>query len=433
VFALRRFVALTAVAAVVSYVGIYSRAAAPYPIRSDGFSYYIYLPSWFLFHDSTLESAAVDCCGGAFPDFTGIQRWRETGRWVNPHGIGVAVLMSPFFGAAHALTRWSNLPADGFTLYYQHGAGLAGLVYMLVGLVALRRMLVREFSPAVALAALVTITWGTNLFHYGTFDTAFSHAYAFCLICWLVLLLGRWWSAPGYRVAGAIGALSALLLLTRPTNVIFLLLIPMYGVERWADVRTRIGALWTRRGELMIMAAVAAAGVLPQVLMQRRATGQWLVSPYRQVGVRFDFGSPQVFDVLFSTQKGLFFWSPLLLLSIAGLVFTFRRIELARRLRSATIAILALQTYLVASWGEWQFGGSYGHRAFIDGFGLNAVYLAAFFDWTARRERVRRFVAVVTALGILLSVLQMVQYWMGLVPIADTTWEQYRALFLRFR
>ena len=39
--------------------------------------------------------------------------------------------------------------------------------------------------------------------------------------------------------------------------------------------------------------------------------------------------------------------------------------------------------------------------------------------------------AVFTSLAVLLSVFQMIQYWRGIVPIANTTWEQYRALFLR--
>jgi len=27
----------------------------------------------------------------------------------------------------------------------------------------------------------------------------------------------------------------------------------------------------------------------------------------------------------------------------------------------------------------------------------------------------------------------MIQYWIGVLPIANTTWEQYRELFLRFQ
>jgi hypothetical protein len=42
-------------------------------------------------------------------------------------------------------------------------------------------------------------------------------------------------------------------------------------------------------------------------------------------------------------------------------------------------------------------------------------------------------VAIFTSAAVLLSIAQMIQYWLGIVPIIDTSWSQYRALFLRFR
>ena len=42
-------------------------------------------------------------------------------------------------------------------------------------------------------------------------------------------------------------------------------------------------------------------------------------------------------------------------------------------------------------------------------------------------------VAAVTTIFVALSIAQMVQYWLRVLPIADTTWTQYRDLFLRFR
>ena len=42
------------------------------------------------------------------------------------------------------------------------------------------------------------------------------------------------------------------------------------------------------------------------------------------------------------------------------------------------------------------------------------------------------FVGVATTL-VALSVAQMVQYWTGKIPIANTTWQEYRDAFLRFR
>ena len=54
------------------YVFVYATGRASQPIRSDGFSYYVYLPSWFIYHDTTLTSVARDCCGGDYPAFTAI-------------------------------------------------------------------------------------------------------------------------------------------------------------------------------------------------------------------------------------------------------------------------------------------------------------------------------------------------------------------------
>ena len=38
---------------------IYAARHAPDPIRSDGYSYYVYLPSWFLDGDTTLDGAGA--------------------------------------------------------------------------------------------------------------------------------------------------------------------------------------------------------------------------------------------------------------------------------------------------------------------------------------------------------------------------------------
>jgi hypothetical protein len=102
-------------------------------------------------------------------------------------------------------------------------------------------------------------------------------------------------------------------------------------------------------------------------------------------------------------------------------------------LRGAALLAFALDTYLIASWSDWQFGGSFGHRGFTDGLALAAVFLAVFFDWVARRGRAVWPVAASMTALVALSCAQMVQYWIGVLPIANTTWPQYRDLFLRFR
>jgi hypothetical protein len=428
--AVAHFVAATALVAIVGYAGLYGRIGGPVPIQSDGYSYYVYLPSWFIYHDVSLDAVAQAWYGGTYPGFTGINRWPSTERWLNLHPIGTAILTSPFFIAGHLLTRWSNLPPDGFSIYYQHAAGLAGLAYFLAGLALLRRMLRRHFTDGVVLATLVCLTWGTNLFHYGVAEGTFSHAFAFFLVCAWMLAVERWWGEPTTVRSLTLGLVAALIVLTRHPNAIFLLVLPLYGVTKWSDLRARASLIWQRRRRVIVAATAGFAAVLPQLLLYKWITGSWFVSSYSEVGGRFTFASPQVLNVLFSTQKGLFFWSPVLLLAVVGM-FVAR--GWARTMLLSTAIVFAIHIYIVASWFDWQFGGSYGHRAFVDGFGLTAPFFAACFAWAAARPRRLWGVAIFASATVFLSVAQMIQYWMHIIPFSDTTWVQYRALFMRFR
>ncbi len=254
-------------------------------------------------------------------------------------------------------------------------------------------MLARHFTPGVVLATLITIVWGTNFFHYGVFDGAFSHAFSFFLLCAFADLSERWWDAPHAGRTLALGAIAGLILLARHTNAIFLLVLPLYGLtstgqndgaslaggagrgapptagpspviasvgprmggavrrqdpgrEAWSALRHRTTALWQRRAAVLLMAGVAAAVFAPQLGVYRYATGRWLASPSAALGVGFDFSSPHLLGVLIGTRKGLLFWSPALLLAIGGFFVVH---PFARRFLAATLVAFALDTYLIAS------------------------------------------------------------------------------------
>lgn len=44
----RRALVVSAILCLAGYAWVYANGLAQAPIRSDGFSYYVYLPSWFL-------------------------------------------------------------------------------------------------------------------------------------------------------------------------------------------------------------------------------------------------------------------------------------------------------------------------------------------------------------------------------------------------
>jgi hypothetical protein len=413
----RRLLSVAAATGLAGYLYAFAGGLAGAPIRSDAYSYFVYLPSWLIFHDASLQAVADDCCGGEFPAFTAITRWRTTGRWVNPHPIGVAVLVAPFFVMAHALTRWTNLSPDGFTSYYQHAAGLAGLCYVLWGLWLLRQLLRRHFSEGVTAAASLAMLFGTSLFHYATFDSMWSHAFSFALCAALFERCDHWRDTSGYRAAALIGVLSGLIVLVRHTNAI----IPA------ALVSTLMLREPSFRRAVLVSITAGALTLIPQLWIYHQATGQWIVGAYAGMP-GFAWTRPKVLEVLFGTAKGVFFWSPLLLVALAGLAVLPPSLA---RWRVAIVAIFVLDTYITASWWDWQLGASYGHRGYVDLYPLLAPGLASLFAATAARRPARQITVVVIVLLCTLSTFQMLQYWHRVLPMSDITWPQYKALFLK--
>ena len=80
------------------------------PIRNviqwDAVSYYAYLPAFFIYHDSQLKAQPIDSTQTIY-----FNNWLQP--TLNGNGViktsgGVAYLMLPFFGLAHAYARLSS-------------------------------------------------------------------------------------------------------------------------------------------------------------------------------------------------------------------------------------------------------------------------------------------------------------------------------------
>jgi hypothetical protein len=283
----------------------------------------------------------------------------------------------------------------------------------------------------VAVLTILLITFGTNLFHYMTMDATFSHAFAFFLVAALVDATDRWWRTPSRAHTVRLGAVVGFLLLTRHSHALLLAVPALWGLGAGRSLTAQIQTLWDRRSNVLLAGLVASLIMLPQLAIYHAVTGHWIISSYVLIPGAETLHVPRVWDVWFSTQKGLFFWSPLLLASIAGL---WLRHPLVRGVRWSVVTAFLLISVLIGGWHDWQFGGSYGHRGFTDVLPLLAIPIAAVIAWASRAPvAVRATVSVIAVLVVSLSVLQMGQYWTGLLPYSDTTWQQYREVFLRWR
>ncbi len=421
----KTFIPFVALSMVIGTCAVYVNGYNGPPIRSDGVGYYAYLPAVFIYKDLTMEKLARKVFQGSIPTWTGIARYPGTGRYLDKYTIGEAVMILPFFLVADLLAKPSGYPRDGFSWPYQAVGATAGMVYVIIGLCLLRTVLRCSFSPGVALAVLATIVYGTNLFHYATYDSLFSHAFSFFLFAALVYLTPRWYGDPSVRRTLALGLTCGLVLLVRLANAPVLVWVPLWGLFGRADVRRRIRFIADHKLAIATVLASSVLALLPQLFVWKYITGRWIVFPYQGEG--FNFGSPEILNVLFSVRKGLFFWSPIVAFSVIGLF------ELARYLPGAVVPLLAflpLNLYIIATWEQWHFGGSFGHRAFVESLALLALPTGAFY--ASLKTRTARVLVAGTALCLIaVSMIQMLQYWKNIIDMDGTTWEYYKSIFLR--
>ncbi|RYZ42957.1 MAG: hypothetical protein EOO72_07080 [Myxococcaceae bacterium] len=392
-------------------------------IRSDGYGYHLYLSALFVQHDLSFRTEMAEW-GATLNSSLGLTLDERTGRYLNRFPPGQALLMTPAFLIAHVSAPLVGAQQDGYSRPYHVAAALNGLLALLIGLALLRRALEEAgYAPPVVLATLVAVTFGTNLFHYGSIEASMSHAYSFALFAALLLLVPRFYREPTVRRALLLGFVLGFIALVRNTNALMALFVLLYGVFDPPTQRTRFAFIRDNVGKvaLALLAFFAVMSIL--FAYWRYATGRWLVFSYRGYGFRFD--QPQVLAVLFSVRKGLFFWAPLWLFAVAGFV---RDRERLKPYLLPLLLFFILQTYLVATWWHWPYGSSFGHRAYTEASALFAFGLAGFLT-RLRTPASRSFVAGVLVLLVLHQGFLMLRYCQERLPGDRTTWEQYRGLF----
>ncbi len=395
-FASRHFIFAATVLAILIYALNYLGHGYGPPIRSDGVGYYAYLPSYLIYGDPSFQELARAQYDGRIPEWTGITLCPATGRYLDQYGLGVAVMMTPFFLMAHGLTWLFRYPAsapaeivfsfpmDGYSFFYQHAAGLAGLFYLIAGLFVLKIVLERYFSKGVALGTLASLLLGTNLLFYGTVWSVMSHTYSFFLFACFLHLIPRWYERPDSKhLSVLLGLTVGLIALVRVPNLVVLMVFLLLGVHSLHDIKGCIRLFLSHAGSISLAAAIALLMFLPQLLVWRYGAGRWLLNGYASLGGHFDFSSPAILSVLFSLKRGLFFWSPILLLCIPGFLKLAR--SRAGDILVGAVVYLLLNLYLVSSWWCWWFGMGFGHRAFVESLAVFAFPLAAWYGGVSTR------------------------------------------------
>lgn len=384
---------------------------------SDEIQFFAWLPSWMFDHDVDFENEYRhfhDAGPGRYPGFvaTFLEDTNEAGRRPNFAPIGSALLWMPFYGVGHLAAGLSGAPTDGLSQPYIAAVTYGSAIYGMLALVLSASIASQLFGRwGTGPAFLVWV--GTPLVFYMYIAPAFAHAtsaFAVALFLWVWLRVRDRWTMPGV-VALALSA--ALLPMVREQDAFFvagpaldfLRSVWLQTRNLSTDLRRRLLSRYLVTGVVGIVVALVAYA--PQLAAYQALNGH--PGPTDKVARKMTWTSPHFAEVLFSPQHGFFFWTPLALVALVGLVSLVVR---QRPTREASvpgaglhpdirwIALLLLLMAFLQAWvsgsvESWTVAGAFGQRRFVALTPVLAVGIAAL--WPAIRQRALRWAAATLA------------------------------------
>lgn len=333
-------------------------------MRTDSEGYYQYLPHFFI-----LDWAQMDK-----------MHWTvkyENGKNLNVYTCGVAIMQSPFFLAAHAISYFFELERTGYTSVYFLSLFYASLFYVLLGLLFLYKFLRRFFNHKAAFSSIILIFFATNLFYYTIIAPGMSHAYSFSLVAFFIFAVPVFYENPTFKNILLVAFPLALATLIRPTNLLVVFFLFLYDTYDVGALRTRIRFWLTRWYFLFILLVVGVVVVSPQMLYWHFITGKYIFYSYQDGGTFPYWLSPKIFTVLFGPRNGWYLYTPLMIFATIGLIYLAKK----KQLSSWAIAlILVAIIYINSSWWRPTFSGAAGYRALIEYLPFMAIPLSYFSD-----------------------------------------------------
>lgn len=166
-------------------------------LNSDATGYYAYLPAIFIYKDLNFNYLENIISSKQYSNNLNFDfRENHEGSQINKFYCGVALLQLPFFSVSHGISAAVHTNTDGYSFFYMIFVQIATIFYLLSGLYFLRKLLktylISENNISIT---LITILFGTNLFHYTVSEPGMSHVYSFSLIS-IFLFLQRQFFSP---------------------------------------------------------------------------------------------------------------------------------------------------------------------------------------------------------------------------------------------
>jgi len=400
-------------------------------VRGDGVGYYAYLRSALIDHDLRFEKdylaanesfviARVDAQGRLSP-----RLYTKTGYVENHFSVGPAILWAPVLLVVHGIVLLADhfgahVAADGYSHPYLLAMALTTACYGFLSLFLAFRVARKYFDQPWTFLATVGIWMASSLPIYMYFNPSWSHALSSFTVA---LFLWYWERTKLQRTTeqwAALGLMAGLMGNVYYPNVILLIfpaleLVPLLRAKQ-GDSGRRTGSIQKLALSCGVFVVFFFVSLSPTFITRQIIYGNALETGYPAMGT-WNWTSPVLFKILFSSDHGMFSWTPVLILAVAGLPFLIKRDAL---LGAGSLLTFLAFYYFIASYPDWDGLSSFGNRFFVSLtpifiLGLAAL-LSSFSSWLGKTTRAVAIACPVLALLIAWNAGFIFQWGTHLVP-----------------
>ena len=364
-------------------------------ISWDVSGYYHYLPAIFIYHDIRQQAWMNDINQKYLPSPAQDQAFghQNSGNKVNKYAIGQAVLFSPFFLVAHGYAKLTgSYPADGYSLPYQFAIWFGSLLFSILGLILLRRILLRYFDDEVVKLTLFGLAIGTHWMEYAAITNGMNHTWLFTLLCVLILSTMRFYKTADWTSVVGIGGSLGLAVLTRPTEIVWVLIPLLWGMT---SVKARLAYMLSHWKKIAVAVIISGTIIFVQLAYWKYAAGEWIVYSYGDQG--FNWLHPKIWRGLMGVNIGWWIYTPLMLLAMLGWYGVYKK---HNTIFWPAFLTTMLAIYITLSWAHFEGGGGLGQRNLIQIYPLMAFPLAALIGWFYQTRVGRWSIIVIIAFNI---------------------------------
>ncbi len=384
---------------------------------SDSAGYYLYLPAVFIYHDiGTFGfTKEINDKYSAFPDEG---RWflhdAGDGKKNDKYAIGTCLFELPLFLVAHLYcSATGGYVADGFSTPYQWAGILSSILWAVAGLFVLRKFLLGYFTEPVTAITLLCISLATNLFYYTAYNQGSSHPCSFFLFSAVLYCTQLWYSAHRIKYIYILSLLLGLVVITRPVNIVVCTIPLLWNVNSLASLKSRMISLGRYKKAIAPALLIFLSVALLQLAYWKYSSGQWIYYSYKGEG--FDLLHSKVWKGLFSYRKGWFVYTPVAFIALtAGLPVLWYK---NKKVLPALIVFFILLIYVIFSWKNWWYGGSFGCRPLVESLAVLSIPLAALIErilsWKSILPGIVSFIVLAGCL--VLNIFQAYQFSINII------------------